>query len=189
MPYCPDCWTEFVAGIPRCSDCDGPLTPGDLPDRRPLAEPPVSAAKAELAAIDTVIGEFPGSRAEFIAQALTMEGIHSRLECEKLVQNRGPSIDPTGPIAVTLPVRILVAAAEQERAQEILESLAAEDLVGEAWAEAPDAAASDPFDPGAVFPAGAEDLPGDGTAPEGSRAPIMLLVIAAFVAILYFMSR
>lgn len=190
MAYCPDCWTEFVSGVALCSDCGGALTLGPRPEQRPRATAATESANPEQSAIDTLLGEFPGSRAEFIAQALTMEGIHSRLECDGLVQHRGPNTNPAGPIAVTLPVTILVAAAEADRAREILESLSAEDLVGEEWAEVTATADADPFDPHTTSLLPPEDpaSPAEIEA-EGSKTPVMLLIIAAFLLLLYLIRR
>ena len=135
MAHCADCWTEFVEGITTCSDCGQPLSPGPLPESD--EEETTPAVKPSFAAIDTFFDELPGERAEFAASVLKLEGIHCRLECEGLVQYRGPDAQPQPPIAVTLPVRIYVAATDVERVREIVASTQEEDLIGESWNEVP----------------------------------------------------
>ena len=125
----------------RCSDCGGPLLDGDLPAVRPREDEDetVEAAVVDLAAIDSLVAEMPGEEAEHFAEALKMEGVHSRLECGDVVRYRGPGQKATGLISLSKPVRVFVAQPELEAAHDILVSISQEDLVGDAWAAGADA--------------------------------------------------
>jgi hypothetical protein len=161
------------------------------------AAPASPAVKAELAAIDTLLGEFPGEKAEFVAQALTMEGMTSRLECQGMVRHRGPGQEVTGPIAVTLPVSVYVAEANLEHAREIVESVEQEDLIGEEWAAAPPAdetrdevtAAEAPVELETESSA-AQGEPEDAEPhSEGVKAPVIIAIVAALLFLLFMLRR
>lgn len=193
VAYCEECWTEFVDGVPQCSDCGGPLRAGPLPDEPPMAEQEGGAAGAdpELAGIDSLVGEFPGEDAEYLAEALRMEGIHSRLECGGIVRHRGPGQKATGPISLSLPVRVFVAEAELERAGEIRESISHDDLVGDAWAEGADAPEfEDPAgSPGSAVPADHAGPPLEMRAEGTSSRVAIVLLLAAAVGLLFMFAR
>lgn len=192
MPHCEECWTEFVDGIAQCSDCGGPLRDGPLPEASAVAEDEVAGAAAGVDArtIDTLVGELPGEDAEYLAEALKLEGIHSRLVCGGLSRLRGPGQQATGPLALNLPVQVFVAGVEVERAQEILESIGHEDLVGDAWAEglADHPAEDDAEERGQT---GAESIgpPLEMRAEGTSSRVVLVLLLAAAVGLLFLFSR
>lgn len=136
--HCPRCATEFVAGIAQCSDCGGPLTPGELP-RAGAARPSRSAPSSTAGPVvegplpDHHLCTVPGEQAETIARALTFEGIVSLLVCDGMQRLRGPGHESTGPLASRRPVDVYVAAADWEEAEAVVASLDGPDLIGEQW--------------------------------------------------------
>lgn len=199
--HCPACATEFVAGVTRCSDCGGPLTPGDLPASAPSARkaasvslPPAAEAAGLTELPDQPLCTVPGEQAETIARALTFEGITSLLVCDGLQRLRGPGQESTGPMANRRPVEIYVSAADLEEAEAIVASLEGGDLIGEQWLseaeDEDDVASASPVipKPAAVEPASEPELPAP-TKPSSSGGVllvivVLLAVIAAFVAAL-----
>ncbi len=190
--YCQECWTEFVATVQRCSDCGGPLQDGELPAARPRDEEieDGEVVTSDLADIDSLITELPGEEAEHFAEALRMEGVHSRLECGEIVRHRGPGQKATAKISFSLPVQIFVADAERERARDILESINQEDLIGDAWSEG--AEAEEIYERESLLQADAEL---DQTAPpeirtEGiSSRAILVLLLAVAVGLIFVLAR
>jgi len=193
VSYCEECWTEFVDTVPRCSDCGGPLQAGELPAARPLVEeaPDVAVAGAvDLSAIDSLIVELPGEDAEHYAEALRMEGVHSRLECGEFVRFRGPGQKPTGPISLRAPVRVFVATDDKEQARDILESVGQEDLVGDAWLEGVEAEEIDDGD--AEPPPAAEsahDTPPEARAEGVSSGAVVVLLLAVALGLIFLFAR
>lgn len=188
--YCESCWTEFVDGIQRCSDCGGPLLDGELPRVRPVTEEEEASFVAiapDLSAIDSLAAEIPGQDAEHFAEALKIEGIVSRLECGDLVRFRGPGQKATGMISLSEPVRVFVSAADLESARDILESINQADLIGDAWAEG-----SEEFDvdDSGLLRAAQTDIDAPtappNLQPEGNhRGSIIALVLAVAVGMLF----
>lgn len=138
--HCPACWTEYVAGVPRCAHCGGALVPGALPERRPEAPAadliPTGSEPVEWLTRDppdTLLATLPGETAEVLARLLTSEGIPCLLECRGIRRIRRPGELPAEPIAVTLPVEVSVPTAVLAQARDLLESLG-EDVIGDQWA-------------------------------------------------------
>lgn len=192
MSYCEECWTEFVDSVQRCSDCGGPLQAGELPSARPLVDeaPDVPVGAVDLSAIDSLIVELPGEDAEHYAEALRMEGVHSRLECGEFVRYRGPGQKPTGPISLREPVRVFVATADQEQARDILEAIGQEDLVGDAWLEGVEAAEIDDGDPEPRPVAeSAHTAPTEIRAEGVNSGAIVVLLLAVALGLLFLFAR
>lgn len=138
LQHCPTCREEYVAGIAACVECGEPLHPGPLPRGAAAAAPAARAAAANPAAeLDRLVAELPGRQADHVVRSLLLEGIACRVECQGVVKVYQAEQRPTEPFAVTLPVTIHVAAAQLENAQEVLESLQQEDVIGEQWSEVP----------------------------------------------------
>ena len=142
---------------------------------------------------DRLLIRVPGLQAEFAAQALNLEGIPCRLECEGLEQLRRPGDEPGDPFAVTLPVEIYVPASAVATAREVLQSLGRDDLIGEQWDggdPAPDETVNvvEAETPSPAVAPGALDSP---PMPSGQRMEgtglrlILILVAAGLVALLY----
>lgn len=192
MSYCEECWTEFVDTVQRCSDCGGPLVAGELPAVRSRVEEAVAGevGAVDLAAIDSLITELRGEEAEHFAEVLRMEGVHSRLECGEFVRYRGPGQKPTGPISLTLPVRVFVAAAELDQARDILESLGQDDLVGDAWLEGAEAVELDDEDPELRSDRGTGHVAPTEIRAEGvSSRALLVLILAVAVGLIFMFAR
>lgn len=139
LQHCPTCREEYVAGIAACVECGEPLHPGPLPRGAAAAAPAARAAAAANPAteLDRLVAELPGRQADHVVRSLLLEGIACRVECQGVVKVYQAEQRPSEPFAVTLPVTIHVAAAQLENAQEVLESLQQEDVIGEQWSEVP----------------------------------------------------
>jgi hypothetical protein len=145
----------------------------------------------DLSAIDSLIVELAGEEAEHYAEALRMEGVHSRLECGDFVRYRGPGQKPTGPISLRAPVRVFVATADLEQARDILESVGQEDLVGDAWLEGVEAAEIDDADPelspdaGSAPPTTSTEMRAEGV----SKGGLAALLLAVALGLIFLFAR
>lgn len=185
--YCESCWTEFVDGVQRCSDCGGPLLDGDLPRERPrdAEEAPFTTISADPAAIDSLAAEMPGEDAEHFAEALKIEGIVSRLECGNLVRYRGPGQKATGMISLREPVQVFVAAKDLDVARDILETISRGDLIGDAWTEGSGEVDVEDSDLLWTVPSESDAAPPN-LQPEGtSSGSLVALVLAVAVGMLF----
>jgi hypothetical protein len=206
LQHCPTCREEYVAGIAACVECGEPLHPGPLPRGAAATAPAARAAAAANPAgeLDRLIAELPGRQADHVVRSLLLEGIACRVECQGVVKVYQAEQRPSEPFAVTLPVTIHVAAAQLENAQEVLESLQQEDVIGEQWSEVPpeDEASGDHDDEYEQAEAGDGERLAAGTAteaePDDAAAPappaaesttlrtIVLIVAVGLVLLLIF---
>lgn len=194
--HCPACATEFVAGVARCSDCGGPLTPGELPaasgpspyDDSASAIPGLPPMAAATAIPDRLLCTVPGEEAETIASALTFEGITSRLVCDGLQRLRGPGQQASGPMSKRRPVEMYVLDEDFAEAEAVLESLDGHDLIGEQWLEdgetATAPAARTPFADVAETTADTPRLDESAAASQSTRG--VWLAVAALLALIGF---
>jgi len=197
VTHCPNCRTEFVAGIAACSDCGGPLKSGELPrgrerlvDEDPLPTDAVPGAEYVPEPPDTLLGTFPGEHAELIAKSMALEGLASLLECDGVEQLRGPHEPPKAPLARKKPVHVYVAQARLADAQEIADSLAEADFIGDQWQDESageiDAEDDDDrtLDEAVYLRPAAEGVP----SPEGTSIYLLVFaVITAIVAVFVFL--
>ena len=139
IQHCESCHTEFVAGIPACTDCGGSLTPGPLPERPAQARQASGAGEDEYRC-DRVLARLPGAQADVVAKLLNREGIPCLLECEDIRRFYLPDDDSNSgePLAVTLPVSIYVRAEREREAKDLLDSME-NDVIGDQWREEPQA--------------------------------------------------
>jgi hypothetical protein len=133
VQHCETCRTEFVAGVPVCTDCGGPLALGPLPER-PAKGSPANVAAGDEYRCDRLLARLPGAQADVAAKALNLEGVTCLLECEGIRRLCPPDRESDEPLAVTLPVAIYVRGECEREAREILDSLPA-DVIGNQWAE------------------------------------------------------
>lgn len=196
VQHCESCRTEYVAGIPGCGDCGGPLRPGPLPDPPPNARTPAQAPTSPAANPDTKLVELPGLQADFAVRSLTMEGIVCGLECQGIRKVRLPDDPPGEPLAVTLPVSIFVPSDRLADAQSILKSLEPDDLIGAQWEAAPEPEAEDEDLPACDIPEPVpmeerEETPlpmADSPRGEGTTMRLLLFLVIG-VAVVYALSR
>lgn len=137
LQHCAACAEEYVAGVAACVECGQPLQAGPLP--RGAATATVAAPDAGAnTTLDRLLAELPGLQADQMVRALLLEEIPCRVECQGVAKVYRPGQPPSEPFAVTLPVIVYVDDAQYESAQEILQSLAHEDVIGNQWSAAPD---------------------------------------------------
>ena len=120
MPFCPNCRDEYRPGIVNCADCHTPLV-DELPDRY---VPPRLVDEVPVARADSI------EMAQMWAELLSAEGIACRL----LPAGAGDTMLVPGQAHW----EVRVAAADEERAFELLESgdvVSDEDLAEEAELE------------------------------------------------------
>ena len=187
--HCPSCETEYVAGIAACADCGGPLSPGPL--EHMAAAPPPESPGVPTAAFDAVLATLPGLQAHHAVQALLLEKVPVVLECQGIVKTYQPGSPPNEPLAVTLPVTMRVRADDLEGAREILDSMAAEDLIGEQWSEGDSVEADEPGDdPQAVEAREGGAAPtGAPIQPEGRSMTSAIVVVVIVVVLLFLFGR
>lgn len=188
--HCPSCETEYVAGIAACADCGGPLSPGPL-EHMAAPAPPPEPPGVQTAAFDTVLATLPGLQAHHAVQALLLEQVPVVLECQGIVKTYQPGSPPNEALAVTLPVTMRVRADDLDGAREILDSMAAEDLIGEQWNEGEAVEAEDPSDaPLAVTARQGEAAPsGEPIQPEGRSMTSAIVVVVIVVVLLFLFGR
>ena len=160
LQHCAACREEYVAGVAACVECGqplqaGPLPRGSSPARGVVARRDDAAGGDDDAAparsdppLDRLLAELPGLQADQTVRALLLEGIACRVECEGIRKVYRAGQPPTEAFAVTLPVSIYVGDATYESAQEIAQSLAQEDVIGDQWSATPaeDEPAADAID-------------------------------------------
>jgi hypothetical protein len=188
--HCPICETEYVAGIPACADCGGPLSPGPLENM--VVAAPVAPAAASGAAFDTVLATLPGLQAHHAVQALLLENVPCFLECQGLTKTYQPGSPPNEPLAVTLPVTVRVRAADSDGAREILDSMEADDLIGEQWSEGQSVEA-EPVSEDDEQARDAADVHAEAGAeapqPQGTSMLTAAVVVAVVVGLLFLFGR
>jgi hypothetical protein len=133
LQHCAACEEEYVAGVAACVECGKPLQAGPLPRRGTPAAPGASPDRP----LDRLLAELPGVQADQMVRALLLEEIACRVECEGVTKVYRPGQPPNEPFAVTLPVTVYVDDATHASAQEIMQSLAHEDVIGDQWSTAP----------------------------------------------------
>jgi hypothetical protein len=131
--HCNACATEYVAAVRVCAECGAALEAGPYVAPEPSSREDRGPKVLREEPPDRLLVRLPGLQAEFAAQALNLEGIPCTLECEGLRQVRRPGEGPGDPFAVTLPVSVYVPGSAFGTAREVLQSLAADDLIGEQW--------------------------------------------------------
>lgn len=136
LQHCTACQEEYIAGVAACVECGGPLEPGPL-ERSPSARQRDAAPAADgMARAERLVAELPGLQADHAVRALLLEEIPCRTECQGVQKSYLPGRPPDAPLAMTLPVKIYVAEAQLEPAQEVITSLTEhDDLIGEQWSE------------------------------------------------------
>jgi hypothetical protein len=137
LQHCAACEEEYVAGVAACVECGQPLLAGPLPRGTvpTTVAAPVEGANMRL---DRLLVELPGAQADQMVRALLLEEIACRVECEGVAKVYRPGQPPNEPFAVTLPVIVYVDDATYESGQEIAQSLAQEDVIGDQWSTVPD---------------------------------------------------
>ena len=83
MPFCPDCGVEFVAGVPRCSDCGAALDTRlalslDEPDER-LMDIFVTPDPAEAEVVQALLqaSGIPSSQHSGVPQSILPQNSHT----------------------------------------------------------------------------------------------------------------
>lgn len=186
--HCPSCETEYVAGIAACADCGGPLSPGPLESM--VAAAPAAPPTAAGAAFDTVLATLPGLQAHHAVQALLLENVPCFLECQGLTKTYQPGSPPNEPLAVTLPVTVRVRAADFDNAREILDSMEADDLIGEQWSEGESVEAAPAADDDEAADVARTPEAGDGAPqPQGTSMLTAAVVVAVVVGLLFLFGR
>jgi|SRR5215468_2086067 len=166
LQHCAACEEEYIAGVAACIECGGPLAPGPL-ERASGRTRGGAPAADESTRLDRLAAELPGLQADHAVRALLLEEIPCRIECQGIQKSYLPGRPPDSPLAMTLPVKIYVAAAQLEPAQEVITSLAEhDDLIGEQWSEIePDDDADDKHDNDLDDEPAHESLEGGASAP------------------------
>jgi len=180
VSHCPTCHAEYVAGPSVCADCGGTLAPG------PLREYGLSAASPPPQALgtpDVLLATMPGLQADLIASALTMEGITCLLKCEGIRQLRHPERESPGALAATLPVDVYVAAADLEKAREVVESVERGEIIGDQWQPTEAAEGSAGQAAGQEMSEPARPAPGEFAEPFAPRAEGTTLRLVLLVAV------
>jgi hypothetical protein len=188
--HCPTCQTEYVAGIPACADCGGPLVPGPLQRYAAPAPGAAAAAAPTAAAFDAVLARLPGLQADRAVRALLLEDIPCFVDCQGLTKTYQPGGPPAEPFAVTLPVTVSVRQADLASAHEVLASLESEDLIGDQWSDAEVAAAAEAAAAEGAGQGEAPATPDDG-APQlqGTSMLTAVLVLAVVLGLLFLFGR
>ncbi len=109
MPYCPDCFTEYVEGVAECADCGTALVPGSPsePPRREVAD----LGNSKLVRIRVFSGGTAQMDADLARNILETEGIPCVLPGETSAE-----------VLPVLDVPLLVREEDAERATELLKS-------------------------------------------------------------------
>ena len=107
--FCPVCGSEYVAGVPRCSDCDVPLVSGPPPDDDPADEPFFDDP------VVTAVEVYNPAEAEIVCSLLQAHGIPCILKAENQY-----AVDATYTVGPLARRRILVRDSDLDRAREIL---------------------------------------------------------------------
>jgi len=123
--YCPQCGSEYVAGVDECVECGVPLV-DDLP-----SPPPASDAPAEIPSRDVHLGPepevvFTSGRADLIAIAksiLMSADLDFGVRGEAVQDIFGWGRFPAGSNVFTGPVEILVSAEDAADARALLAEL------------------------------------------------------------------
>lgn len=134
MPYCPKCWTEYVAGTTECEDCGTELKQGSLPERKNLRDESQSGSERSpfAIAVESLLGAGPleDTSPEKLARVRTFSGPTALVDAtlaRNLLESQGiPCALPGEVVAETLPgvdlVQLLVREEDSIRAAEILAS-------------------------------------------------------------------
>ena len=136
LQHCAPCQQEYIAGVAACVECGKPLQAGPLPRGDAPATPAAPVASSD-APLDRLLAELPGLQADQMVRALLIEEITCRVECQGVAKVYRPGHPPSEPFAVTLPVVVYVGDAQYDSAQEIVQSLAQEDVIGDQWSATP----------------------------------------------------
>jgi hypothetical protein len=206
LQHCAACEEEYVAGVAACVECGKPLQAGPLPRGAASAPPAAPGARADVP-LDRVLAEVPGLQADQIVRALLLEEIACRVQCQGVVKVYRPGQPPSEAFAITLPVTVYVDDATYESAQEIVHSLAQEDVIGDQWSAAPpegeanileaDAEQEPPAEPSAASKfeydhfADAADSEGGLSEPiaESTSLRTVVLIVLAGVVLLFLFAR
>lgn len=189
------CATEFVASVPFCTDCGGSLRAGPLPDPPSESEKPRDGAEATVHRThdppDTLLLQRPGLEAEEVARILNLEGIPCLLECQGMQSLRLADREPAEPLAISLPVSVLVPAALLAEAKEILQSLQQEDAVGDQWAAPSEGARPEPpgEDEGARPSVDPDRMGPPSASPEGTSLRFLIVLAIGGLAIFWMIGK
>jgi hypothetical protein len=139
---------------------------------------------------DRLLARLPGAQADVVVKALNLEGIPCLLECQGIRRLCLPDREPGEPLAVTLPVSIYVQVERMQEAQDILDSSSA-DVIGEQWAEEPQAAEVEETVEAEAAPAHEEtrspDLPALHS--EGTTWRVIAIIAVGLFLLLMWFSR
>ncbi len=109
MPYCPECFTEYVEGVTQCADCGKTLVPGSPPEHshRPVHD----LGESKLVRIRVFSGGTAQMDADLARNILENEGIPCVLPGETSAE-----------VLPVLDVGLFVREQDAERATELLKS-------------------------------------------------------------------
>lgn len=193
LQHCEGCQEEYVAGVAACVECGGTLQAGPLPRAGRSRAGVAASAAAGASDLDRLLVELPGLQADLAVRALLLEDIPVRVVCQKNSKVYAAGEKPTEPFAVTLPVSVFVSAAQLDMAQEILDSMQRDDVIGDQWSDPQSDTEGNPI---AVESDAASEEPEDDIADEARGAAprsestslraVVILVVAGLILLFMF---